>query len=189
MTYLFSYLALTFLKKAKLSKILAGITFLTLCYIIALYFLKPNCSWWWNTIICYPLGCAYSIYKGTIEQNFSNSKKYFSTVFVFFIFFLLGKLGVVHSRIFNSQICVISFICLVILLSMKISIRSKILEWFGIQVFGIYILQRLPMTFFKYLKLDEKSIYLYFCACFATVLILNFIFSKLTRKIDNRFFA
>ncbi len=85
----------------------------------------------------------------------------------------------------------IFFVLFVMLFTMKVSVENKILRKLGELVFGVYILQRLPMMPFDNLRLIEKNPYLSFAACFAITVILavgfNY-FTKLTGKLFKRFY-
>lgn len=102
--------------------------------------------------------------------------------------FLIAKKGFIPSSFTNSQLALIGFMFLIVFLSMKIKIKSKILSWFGTQVFGVYILQRLPMNFGKFMHWNEQNIYLYFGFCFVITLVLAVAFHKATEWIDWKFF-
>ena len=55
-------------------------------------------------------------------------------------------------------------------------------------VFDIYILQRLPMNFGKYLHWNEQNVYLYFAFCLLSTLLIAILFHKLTNKLDSLVF-
>ena len=107
-----------------------------------LSFLKP--SWWYNTILCFPAGMFLSVYK---DKTFSICKEHFLIVLlvllVVFIAFRLLPLPSLHGLIYNVQ--GIAFAFLVFLLTMKIKTGNVVLNWLGINLFPIYIYQRIPM--------------------------------------------
>lgn len=72
---------------------------------------------------------------------------------------------------------------------MRMGLESKTLSWFGDQVFGVYILQRLSMEFGKCFRWNEKSIHLYFLFCLIATLLLAVAFGKLTRFLDSKWFG
>lgn len=122
---------------------------LTSCLIFAseyaLSILKHGQSWWYNTILCYPAGMLYSLYKSRIS--------YFSTRFylplllvlsiVFFFLHLQRVIPALHGITYNVKSIV--FALLIIHLSMKITVGNRFLLWAGANLFPIYIYQRLPM--------------------------------------------
>lgn len=82
----------------------------------------------------------------------------------------------------------VGFMLLIVFLSVKIKFKSKILSWFGAQVFGIYILQRLPMNFGKYMQWNEQNVYAYFLFCCFVTMLLAIAFHKVTGWIDSKLF-
>lgn len=101
---------------------------------------------------------------------------------------LVAKSRFIPNSFINSQLAFIGFMLLIVFLSMKIRFKSKILSWFGAQVFGVYILQRLPMNFGKFMHWSEQNIYLYFIFCFVVTLVLAVLFHKVTEWIDLKIF-
>lgn len=107
---------------------------------------------------------------------------------IFLLILFVAKKGLIPSSFINSQLALVGFMSLIIFLSMKIKLKSKILSWFGAQVFGIYILQRLPMNFGKFMQWNEQNIYFYFTFCFLTTVLLAVIFHKFTNWLDSKIF-
>lgn len=182
--YLFAYIGLLFFK-VNLKRALFLITALSLAYILVISHLKSN--YWVDTMLAFPLGCFFSLYKENFEKMIS---KHFVSIVagIFCILVLLfAKSGIVPSKFVNSQIALIAFSFAIIFISLHIRLNSKILNWFGSQVFGIYLLQRLPMNYFSSLHLNENNIYLFFAVCFFCTLVLSVLFTKWNKFFDNTF--
>ena len=81
------------------------------------------------------------------------------------------------------ELWILSFVMIVTLVTMKISFNNSILQWLGKNLFGLYILQRIPMIVFKFYNIDKINIYLYFTLSFITTIIIAAIFNNLTKKI------
>ena len=110
---------------------------------VALSFLKP--SRWYNTILCFPAGMFLSTYKDRIL--FICKGHYLLALLislVVFVVFRVLPLPSLHGLIFNIQ--GIAFAFLVFLLTMKIKTGNVVLHWLGINLFPIYIYQRIPMV-------------------------------------------
>lgn len=73
----------------------------------------------------------------------------------------------------------VMFIILLILITMKIRIKSRILDWFGDHVFSVYILQRIPMIVLDYLGVLENHKYLYLVLCIVFTMILAVMFENI----------
>ena len=69
---------------------------------------------------------------------------------------------------------------------MKVRIYNMILEWFGMHVFSIYILQRLPMILLDRTGLIDSHKYLCLIAVFALTIPLAIAFEKATDAVLNR---
>jgi hypothetical protein len=184
--YVFSYIGLL-LGKGRLSRSFIVITILCLVYVVAVS--KFKVCYWYDTILAFPFGCFVSVYKDqlTIGRKMKNVL-WGCSCLVLLLLLLLAKKDFITSSFLNSQIALFGFMSLIVLLSIKVKIESKILSWFGTQVFGVYILQRLPMNFGKYINLNEQNVYLYFTFCFVVTLLLAICFNKITNRIDSILF-
>lgn len=66
---------------------------------------------------------------------------------------------------------------------MRISINNGILQWFGKRVFGIYILQRIPMMILSRFGMNDKP-FLFAAACLAITVVLAEIFERAMDRLD-----
>ena len=183
--YLFSFIALVF-GNGYLHRVLIIITLLCLVYIALVSRFKSG--YWFDTILAFPLGCFTSLYKEKLTIAGGKFLLWVTLCVICLMLLLVAKNGCIPSSFVNSQLALIGFILLIVYLSMKIKFKSKILSWFGAQVFGVYILQRLPMNFGQFMHWNEQNIYLYFVFCFAVTLILAIAFHKATEWIDSKLF-
>lgn len=76
-----------------------------------------------------------------------------------------------------------AFGLLIIFLSMRISLNNAVLRWFGKRVFGVYILQRIPMIVLSHFGAESKPV-LFTAACIAITIVLAEIFERLMGKLD-----
>ncbi len=184
--YIFSYIGLL-LGKGHLSRSFITITILYFIYIIAVSRFKVN--YWYDTVLAFPLGCFISLHKDQLALERRMSHLVWGVLFIIsLLLFIIAKENLIKFSFLNSQLALIGFMSLIVLISMKVKIENKILSWFGTQVFGIYILQRLPMHWGKHINMNEQNIYLYFTFCFFVTLLLAICFNKITNKIDSIFF-
>lgn len=180
--YVFSFVSLHFCK-GNLVKSLILIMFFSLCYIAVLSKLKDG--YWFDTILAFPLGCFFSLGK----EKFMSMAGWTNLCLCLLclVLFVIAKNNFIPSTFVNVQLSMIGFMMLVVFLSKKVKFESKILSWLGSQVFGVYILQRLPMNFGKYMHWNEQNIYLFFLFCFVITIALSVCFHKATNWIDSRF--
>lgn len=71
-----------------------------------------------------------------------------------------------------------AFVAAVVLFTMHCSLNNKILRFCGQHLFGIYIMQRIPMIVFQKLRLDDFNIYIYFIVCLAATILIAYLFDK-----------
>ena len=183
--YVFSFIALVF-GNGYLHRVLIIITLL--CFIYIALVSRFKAGYWFDTILAFPLGGLISLYKEKIVIVGAKKLQWLALCIFFLLALLVAKKSFIPSSFINSQLALVGFMLLIVFLSMKIRFKSKVLSWFGAQVFGVYILQRLPMNFGKMMCWNEQNIYLYFAFCFIVTLGLAVTFHKITGWIDSIIF-
>ncbi|MBN1066019.1 acyltransferase family protein [Clostridium botulinum] len=178
-TYIFTYIAFSVYKNNNLKSIIA-ISLLTIIFIGFMKIYKEE--YWYNTIFCYVMGMWYSYFREKIEKLLleSNFTYIFSLIISILVFIMSHKY---LKNFFMYEVWILSFVMIVVLITMKISFNNSILKWLGNNLFGLYILQRIPMIVFKFYNIHKTSIYLYFILSFITTIIIAYIFNNLTNKI------
>ena len=168
--YLASYISFSVNKNLRNAFLLT--ISLLLLYILLIVRLKgPDKSFWFNTIMAYPVGMAVSIYKKSIFSLLE--KHYLPSLAVLTILFVLSF----HYRSINStvyQITSVIFAFLVFVITYKLVIESHILTWCGKNLFQIYIYQRLPMIVILHLfpQMVRLHPYFYLSCCLAITILL-----------------
>lgn len=181
--YLFGYVGLLFFK-GNLPRASVLITVLCILYIVVVSRFKER--YWIDTIMAFPLGCYVSLFKDKLVVK---KQIVWLALCVASLFALMAaKNGLVPTSFGRAQTAMVAISLLLVILSMRVKIESKALSWFGAQVFGIYILQRLPMNFGKSLHWNEQNIYLYFLFCLVVTLLLAVAFNKVTAWLDSKLF-
>lgn len=140
------------------------LTGFSLALLVILYFSKE--SYWWNTLLCFPLGMWYSHFQKRIDSFMGVAKRYWATALPLFSVFILLWFINIRVRSLGKGYIVLAmlFALCVVSLTMKVKIGNRVLGFFGKHVFSIYILQRIPMMI---LQPFISNIYLYFLVCFA----------------------
>lgn len=183
--YIFNYIGLIW-GEGSLYRSLIITTFLCFVYIAIVSKFKD--VYWFDTILAFPLGCFVSQHKEKIMVRRDRWLLWVVACILWLLVLFVAKRTFFSSSFANSQLALIGFMLLIVFLSMKIKFKNKILSWFGAQVFEVYILQRLPMNFGKYMHWNEQNIYLYFAFCFVVTLGLAVAFHKITGWIDSKLF-
>lgn len=152
---------------------------------IAVYKGEGN-AYWYNTLICYPLGMTYSYYKDGINKLASkNNKNYTILVIIALLSFLvLRELDL--SDVVIYSLYSVSFVSIVVLITMKVKLQSPILKWCGDHLFWLYILQRIPMMVLKRTGYAEGNAYRYALACLIITILLTLIYNKLTAVLHEK---
>lgn len=152
---------------------------LVLCALsmFSLSFIRP--SWWYDTILCFPVGMIYSKWKHEIERLCV--KHYWPLMSMLCAAAILlgikcpGLLGV------GWNIKAIVFVLAIILFTMNFPIRHIALQWLGQHLFPLYIYQRMPMMvlfYFDPVGFATWRMPLYF----ALSLVITFVISALYKK-------
>ncbi len=128
---------------ASLFKIFVGEVVLALCIVcmFVLFFMRPY--WWYDTILCFPIGMLYSEKKMFIEKCV---KKFYLVILA--VCAMIAFVGVFRCpRLygFGLNIKAIAFALAVVLFTMRFPVRNGALEWCGKHLFPLYIYQRIPM--------------------------------------------
>lgn len=164
--YLFSYISNKLCKNIYKAVLLTFI--MVIAYIIILWHYKE--PWWYNTIAGYLGGAFYAVFKNKI--NIILYRYYYTMLFVCFALFAIFFRF--SSNFVSCNIAILLFGLLLILFSMKYSLRNKFLIWCGKHLFPLYIYQRLPMIVIPVLfaQFVTAHPYIYFIICFAITLLI-----------------
>lgn len=124
----------------------------------------------------------YSYFKNRIDNALLSNIKLWTLIMflVTIIDFILYKN---RSNIWIYELCAISFSLTIVFLTMRVQIGNKITYWLGKNLFGLYILQRVPMILCSYLAVTEISSYLYAIISFLSMIILAVLFNKVCDKL------
>lgn len=136
--YFISFLATRIATSAR-NRFLA-ILVLTLLLIGALYVLKP--FWWYDTLLAYPAGALVAWRK---DRFFKLARKRYWVVLATSLlsFVLLINFGLAHVLTYN--LASVMFAVLVVAITMRVRVENRVLVWLGVNLFPIYIYQRVPM--------------------------------------------
>lgn len=100
-------------------------------------------TWWYDTILAYPAGYVYANYKSQVERII---KKHYMPILIMSIFvFYITHDYCPFFRGITPNVMAITFALIIVLITMRIRISNKLLIWFGVNLFPLYIYQRIPM--------------------------------------------
>ncbi len=183
--YLLTFAVFIFTKKRMVLGT-AIMTVVSFAAVIVIREIKGNEYWWWDTIMCYPLGMWYALAKPYIDKKLlpDFSKWLSCTAITAVVFLTMNEIyRATHAsrKIFVPMALV--FAILMVLISMRISINNKVLQWFGKRVFGIYILQRIPMIVLSHFGANGNPV-LFAAATLALTIVLAEVFERAMDKLD-----
>lgn len=120
---------------------------LALCLVsmFALSFVRPQ--WWYDTILCFPVGMIYSQRKDLVEQICQRLFPFVFPLFVAVGILLLYRCPTIRGLGLNVK--AITLVLAMVMFTMKVSVANTMLQWFGRHLFAIYIYQRIPMIIFS----------------------------------------
>ncbi len=156
-----------------------SITVMTLLLWLLLYLAKRPDRYWYNTLIAYPFGMWYCYNRKTIESVFAKKEVYCIVLLLSGIFFSL--LTLVRNSI-GENIAAILFSTIVIMITMKVHIGNRALNWLGIHLFPIFILQRIPMIILSDYEINPV---LFVLVCFIITIVLTYLYEAVIKKADS----
>lgn len=149
--YFAIYLSAKILKGLSRRKLFVGlVTILMLIYVVGAMILKPGCSWWWDTALVVPFGVAVSLYKP--EEEVVIRRYYYPILFAMAIAFIVLYETKLSCRGMWNNLVSVAFMSVVLLVTCKVKLQNRVLDWAGRHVFPIYIYH---MLFF----LIARSVY------------------------------
>ena len=178
--YLFSWAALRLIP-SRVGQ-LCAVTALSAAYAVVFHHYYPDIWWWYDTILCYATGMWFAFFRPQIERFLSGELRFwvsFGALLVLFrvLFYYRNSLAVYEAL-------AVVFCLLGVLVSMKVKVGNRVLDWLGRQVFTVYILQRLPMMLLEQWGLSAYP-YAFFAASLALTLGLAAGFDWLLKRFDR----
>lgn len=134
----FVVLRLSLSKRAHQAIVLFAISF---ALVLLLYCFKD--SYWYDTLLCYPLGFVYSAYKDPIESFLK--RHYWVALSAVGALFVVTYLCPNDAMSLRFNLTSMLFALAVVMVTMKVGIGNAPLSWLGKNLFPIYIYMRVPM--------------------------------------------
>ncbi|MBR2883754.1 MAG: acyltransferase family protein, partial [Clostridia bacterium] len=182
--YIFTYVAFSISSRYSISTMV--VTALSCIYILFCVYTDIKPTYWYDTLICFPIGIFFSNYKAKIDSMIPKTiKNYFLLltgmllILGFATLFNHGNFGLVLMR--N-----IIFTLTVVLITYRFSFNNKALQWCGYHLFELFILQRIPMIFCKNIGLIAWNKSIAFVICLLTTLVIAFYYRKIIPKLSAK---
>ena len=157
-------------------------------FMIFMFKAKSGMAWWYDTILSFPVGMLWSAYRTQLEHKLKKQCTYIlSLAIITAILLTTYHLGHNYKEIF-LYICSPVFAIFVILVTMRLRLGNKVLNWLGINAFAIYILQRIPMIIASEYGLHLNPV-LFFAIVLTSTLIIASLFTSAMARLDKKLFA
>lgn len=172
--YLTSYISYKLFGDSKRS-ILANLSIL---FVYALILSRFKGSWWYDTCLAYSAGSIYCYYKDRFESiiNRNYLRSFIIAGGILIVGYLIMLKAPVAGSLVFMNICSICFSLFMVILTMRLQLKSKFLEWSGKNLFPLYIYQRIPMILFSticggYLVGEHRYVYVITCAAISIIIV------------------
>lgn len=178
------------LKETKAMVIVCNVIF-TVAIIVFVFLLMKSGKepYWYNTIFIMPFGCWFAIFEKQINKLFMTK----DILYYFLLALMLPALLITFVYRYKNGIeCytlyAVLFTLTVVVITMKLELKSEVLKWFGNHVFSIYILQRIPMIILANLGYAEHE-YVFLALSVAFSILISIAFDYVTAKLGKRIFG
>ena len=118
-----------------------GVSVLSCALWLGLFFAGKQ-SLWYNTLLCYPFGMWFGVFKQKFDNLISNFQIRIGIILVVACVFAVLYLV---PNVAAYSLCACLFCLLVTLLTTMVKFDNNVLRWLGKYSFEIYIIQRIPM--------------------------------------------
>lgn len=186
--YICMFLSFLFLKTNSLKEQCIGAVVFTILSVgfVVLLAKAGKQSYWYNTIILFSAGLWFSLLRPALEKLvMKNDLTYWvalaAVIAAYMAFYSLKKY---HFVFYELWAC--CFVATTLLLTMKIAINSKFLNFLGTHLFGIYMLQRIPFRLLSSLELFQRHRYEFMILSFAITIVIALLFELLTQQLSKR---
>lgn len=156
----------------------AAVTVLCAFYMFVLRnFKEPH---WYNTAVCYVLGVWYSVFRTRIEKIVMKNNLTWALSLVV----CCGLFAVCHhfkNNFAAYELHAVFFVLAAVAATMKIKIGNPVLAKAGSLVFGVYILQRIPMKLLALFGILENHMYVSFAVTAAVTVLLAMGYVRVTK--------
>lgn len=178
----------TILRGRELDRVtVARITACTVVFILALVCAGRD-PWWYNTLLCYPLGMWYFLYQGKIDHFMSQSIVYWPVLALTAVAFVVAHKFWNPSSGPVYMLTMLLFALCVVFLTMKIQLHSSILIYCGRHLQGLYLIHRIPFIILGdiFPWKSGPSIYVYFTLGLVGTFLLESAFFKVITFLQGR---
>ncbi len=185
--YMFFYIGLWIKRSLDISMgggVLA--TTIVLCIVLWVFLYKvKGQTWWIDNIFTFPLGMGYSMIKDKVEMWMKCDKIYYP------VFISMTVVLVVWRHVYGVDmlgVCTCLFALWAVMLTMKVKLDNRVLQWLGTVSFSVYILQRIPMILLTAFGINS-NIALFVSITIPSAFLLAYLYTGFLKKVDSKLFV
>lgn len=184
-SYLLAYISFRFCigKKKQGAVLLTVLTIFAICILIPV---RPGR--YYNTLMCFPFGVWWAIYKEEIDTFLKKRKNYGIVLFLCMGITIITN-GIRNHNVWIYEAASVTFVCVGVLVTMKLSLNNRFIQYAGNHVFSIFILQRLPMLYLSKTTSLTEWPYLFFGVTFVITFVISYIFDWCISRLDKLTFG
>lgn len=179
MLYGITYIAFTLFNDHR--KAVALCFGMTCLWMICMDYWQIKGIWYYDTMLCYTLGMVFSLCKGPVEK-FLGEKRLIYLLVVVMLAAAFVVLQPYEYQVVGSSVRTCLFALLVVCVTMRLRLKSRLLHWCGAHLFSLYILQRLPMVVMRHLGWNQ-NVALGCIGCIVVTVLLTIPFEYVTGKL------
>ena len=144
-------------------------------------------SRFYNTLLCFPIGMVFSMFKPYIDKIFMKKDSVWFVGISISVLLFVCFLQIRGWNLFCYTLSVFFALAMIVFLMMKVNTRNGVLDWFGRHIFSFFILQRIPMILLREFGFNKNGYFFIIVSFFVTVF-LSIIFDAFTDKLDGIIF-
>lgn len=152
---------------------------------VYLQFKAERPDYCYNTMLILPMGCLYSLTKDRIEKLVAENLLTWLLTLVAAAGLYAVSFMYRENSVLNYSLWAYLFMILLLLVTMKVKIYNKVLEWFGRHIFSIYMLQRIPMIILDHFGIVDTYKYTGLIVVFAATVLLALGFERITERLPG----
>ena len=136
-------------------------------------------EFWYNTIVCFPFGVLFCYVRSRAERALEKPLPYWVSLFAVLGLFLLLNGTLRQRHVLLYMLTALSFAALVLLVTMKLSVRNRLLILAGEHLNALFLVHRIPMRLLGEIRAVRERVYLYFALSVACAIGCAWLFEKL----------
>lgn len=156
----------------------------SIIFIVVLKFCFNFPSRFYSTVICYPIGLIYCVYKADVDSFLRRHK--IGSIFLSIIFIGIVIVSGIRANEFGYNIYALLFSVVIIWALNFFTFKSSVLLFFGKHCFSIYLLQRVSMIVLDSVFCDSLNDLVFIVISLALTITISIPFEKLTSHITNK---